>query len=158
MKVFCPALLSGKYFPTKCARREVKGGQNVSPPLVWTDIPPGVMSFAISMVDRHPIANDWVHWLVANIPRETREIREGASRIRYAIPPGALEFRNSFGDMGYGGPQPPRGSGAHVYEITLYALSIEAIELGPYATLEELLEEISPHVVATAMTSGTFEQ
>ncbi len=158
MKVFCPALLSGKYFPTKCARREVKGGQNVSPPLGWMDIPAGVMSFAISMVDRNPGANDWVHWLIANIPPSTREIRERASRIRDEMPPGALEFRNSFGDMGYGGPQPPRGSGAHVYEITVYALSIEAIELGPYATLEELLEEIRPHVVATAVTSGTFEQ
>lgn len=158
MKVFCPALMSGKYFPTKCARREVKGGQNVSPPLVWTDIPRGVTSFAIAMVDRHPNANDWVHWLVANIPPATREIRERASRVRDEMPPGALEFRNSFGDIGYGGPQPPRGSGAHVYEITLYALSIEAIELGPYATLEELLEEIRPHIVTTAVTSGTFEQ
>lgn len=158
MKVYCPALMSGKYLPTKCARREVKGGQNVSPPLVWTDIPPGVMSFAISIVDRHPNANDWVHWLVANIPPGTREIRERASRIRDEMPPGALEFRNSFGDMGYGGPQPPRGSGVHIYEITVYALSLEAVSLGPYATLEELLEEIRPHIVTTAVTSGTFEQ
>ena len=74
------------------------------------------------------------------------------------MPPGALEFRNSFGDMGYGGPQPPRGSGVHIYEITVYALSLEAVSLGPYATLEELLEEIRPHIVTTAVTSGTFEQ
>jgi len=158
MKLFCPVLLSGKYFPTKCARRGVKGGQNISPPLVWTDVPAGVQSFALSIVDLHPIANNWVHWLVANIPPTRREIAERASGIRDAMPPGALEFRNSFGDIGYGGPQPPRGSGAHIYEITIYALSLEAVSLGPYAPLEELLEKIRPHIVATAVTSGTFEQ
>ncbi len=158
MKLFCPVLLSGKYFPTKCARRGVKSGQNVSPPLEWTEVPPGTKSFALSIIDRHPRANNWVHWFVLNIPGTLRGINERASGIREAMPPGALEIRNSFGDIGYGGPQPPRWSGAHEYECTVYALSEEEVPLGPFSTLEECLAKIKPHILATATASGTFEQ
>lgn len=158
MKVICPALLSGKYLPTKCARRSVKGGQNVSPPITWTEVPAGVRSFALSVIDRHPNANDWVHWLVANIPPAVREIAEHASTIRDKMPPGAIEFRNSFGDLGYGGPQPPRGSGSHAYEITVYALTLESVPLGPFATLQEFLAHVRPNLVTSASTSGSFEQ
>ncbi len=158
MNVFCPVLLSGKYLPTKCAHRRVSGGQNIAPPVEWAEVPSGVKSFALSIIDRHPVANNWVHWFVVNIPAAVREIHEGASGIRDLLPPGSLEIRNSYGDIGYGGPNPPRGSGAHVYEITVYALSIGSTGLGPFATLDECLAGIRPHVVASANTAGTFEQ
>ena len=116
------------------------------------------MSYAVSIIDRHPIAQNWVHWFVSNIPPVTREIKEHASGIRDKMPDGALEFRNSYGELGYGGPQPPRGTGAHLYEITVYALSLESVSLGPYATLTEILTHIRPHIIESAVTSGTFEQ
>jgi Raf kinase inhibitor-like YbhB/YbcL family protein len=158
VRIFCPALLSGKYFPTKCARRSVRGGQNASPPITWTEVPAGVRSFALSIIDRNPAANNWVHWLVANIPPTVREIAEHVSTIRDKMPPGAIEFRNSFGDIGYGGPQPPRGTGPHVYEITVYALTLESVSLGPFATIEEFLTHIRQHLLTSASTPGSFEQ
>ena len=44
------------------------GGKNISLPLAWTDTPAGTKSFALSIVDPHPVARNWVHWLVINLP------------------------------------------------------------------------------------------
>jgi phosphatidylethanolamine-binding protein (PEBP) family uncharacterized protein len=46
------------------------------------------MSYAVSIIDRHPIAQNWVHWFVSNIPPVTREIKEHASGIRDKMPTG----------------------------------------------------------------------
>ena len=97
------------------------GGQNISVPLSWSGVPAGTQSFALAMVDPHPVANNWVHWLVIDLPKDSTSIPEGASG--HKMPQGAQELKNSFGETGYGGPQPPRGSGDHPYVFTLYALS-----------------------------------
>ena len=44
------------------------GGKNLSLPLAWSGAPAGTKSFALSIVDPHPVAHNWVHWLVADIP------------------------------------------------------------------------------------------
>jgi Raf kinase inhibitor-like YbhB/YbcL family protein len=158
MKIFCPALLSGKFFPTKCASRGVKGGQNVSPPLIWTEVPSEAKSFAVLVIDRHPMANNWVHWAVIDLPPIIRGLNERASEVHNEMPEGCLELRNSFGEQGWGGPLPPRGSGAHPYECTVYALSEPKLELGPFATLDEYMTAIAPHLIDSASTVGFFEQ
>jgi Raf kinase inhibitor-like YbhB/YbcL family protein len=158
MKVFCPMLLSGKYIPTKCAHRGVKSGQNVSPALEWSDVPPGTQSFVITIIDRHPIANDWVHWNVINIPGSVREIVEKATGLNRGLPEGSMELRNSFGENGYGGPQPPRGSGPHEYEMSVYALDIPSLPVGPFATVQECADAMHDRILASASVIGTFEQ
>ena len=90
MKIFCPALLSGKFFPTKCANRGVRGGQNLSPPLIWTEIPDGVKSFAVSVIDRHPAATEWIPSFVVNLPPIPRELNERASNKRTEMPGGSM--------------------------------------------------------------------
>ena len=37
--------------------------------------------------------------------------------------------RNSFGDVGYSGPCPPRDGGPHRYVFTIYALKVEKLGL-----------------------------
>jgi phosphatidylethanolamine-binding protein (PEBP) family uncharacterized protein len=44
-----------------------KAGQNVSPPLSWENAPQGTKSFALAVVDRHPVARNFVHWLVIDM-------------------------------------------------------------------------------------------
>ena len=104
------------------------GGKNISVPLSWKNAPSGTKSFALSMVDPHPVAQNWVHWLVINIPARAASLEEGASGKK--MPPGSVELKNSFGDIGYGGPQPPKGTGDHPYVFTLYALNVEKLDLG----------------------------
>jgi Raf kinase inhibitor-like YbhB/YbcL family protein len=158
MKVFCPALVSGRYFPTKCAYRGVKGGQNISPGIEWTDVPAGVKSFVVSIVDRHPVAKNWVHWYVVNIPASIRELPENTSGLHRGLPGDSLQLRNSYGENGYGGPNPPRGSGPHEYEISVHALDVASLGLGPFATQKECVSAMHGHVLASGTVSGIFEQ
>ena len=130
------------------------GGQNISLSLSWTEVPPGTQSFALSIVDPHQVARNWVHWLVINIPAGVTSLEEGASRKK--MPPGALELKSSFGDVGYGGPQPPRGTGDHPYVVTIYALSVPRLELRPDTDLARFKAALEGKVLATAAITGYF--
>jgi len=130
------------------------GGKNVSLPLSWRNIPPGTKSFALSIVDVHPVAQNWVHWLVINIPKDVTSLEEGASRKR--MPQGSVELRNSFGDVGYGGPQPPRGTGDHSYVVTLYALNVEKLDLKTDTSLSAFKKAIEGKVITSASITGKY--
>ena len=132
------------------------GGKNLSLPLSWKNVPPGTKSFALSMVDPHPVAQNWVHWFVIDIPADTTSLPEGASRKK--MPPGSTELRNSFGDVGYGGPQPPKGSGEHPYVITLYALTVEKVELGANTSLAAFKKMVEGKAILSASITGKYER
>jgi len=130
------------------------GGKNISIPLVWKNVPAGTKSFCLSIVDIHPVAQNWVHWLVINIPPQVTFIEEGASKKK--MPKGSVELRSSFGDIGYGGPQPPRGTGDHSYVVTLYALNIEKLDLGGNASLSAFKRAIEGKAVGSASIIGKY--
>lgn len=142
--------------PVKYARSGVPGGKDISPPLEWEGVPEGTKSFALICVDRHPIANSWIHWLVINIPASVRSFPEGTSSGQ--IPEPARELYNSYGYKWYGGTQPPSGSGVHDYEFTIYALSVEKIDLKQNPSFEEFNEAISGKVIGKATLIGKFSQ
>jgi hypothetical protein len=87
-----------------------------------------------------------------------REIPENASGTREKMPPGSLELRNSFGDLGYDGPSPLKNSGLHEYAITVHALSVESLHLGPFSTVEECRQEMGTGVIDSATTVGIFHR
>ena len=90
-------------------------GRDGSPPLAWIGVPPGTAAFLLVVDD--PDANGFVHWVVADVQSTTTALAEGASG--HVTP--AIEGRNGFGKIGWGGPCPP--SGTHHYRFTLVALS-----------------------------------
>lgn len=147
----------GKAIPTKHATTGVTGGKNISIPLRWENAPQGTKSFAISIIDLHPIANNWVHWFVINIPPNISSIEEGASKTE-KMPKGCKELNNTFGWLGYGGPQPPKGSGPHKYEVTVYALDMDKLELDVHTPLKVFQKAIEGHIIATAKIVGIFER
>ncbi len=130
------------------------GGKNISIPLTWKNIPAGTKSFALSIVDPHPVAQNWVHWLVINIPKDVTFLEEGASRKK--MPPGSLELKSSFGDRGYGGPQPPKGTGDHPYVVTVYALNVEKLELGVDTSLSAFKKAIEGKVIESTSVTGMY--
>ncbi len=130
------------------------GGQNVSLPLQWSGAPEGTKSFALAIVDPHPVANNWVHWLVINLPADARGLEEGASGQN--MPAGALELQNSFGKPGYGGPQPPPGSGDHPYEVTLYALKVDKLDLKPRTDLATFQKALAGKTLDSAKITGYY--
>lgn len=130
------------------------GGKNISLPLSWKNAPAGTKSFALSMVDPHPVAQNWVHWLVINIPASVNSLPEGASKKK--MPAGSMELKNSFGDIGYGGPQPPKGTGDHPYVITIYALNVEKLNLSVNTTLTQFKKAIEGRVIESATITGKY--
>lgn len=153
-KLTSPAFEDGEEMPVRFCMHGVTGGKNISPPLAWTDPPEGTKSFAITCIDTHPIADNWVHWLVVNIPADVRKLPEGAS----PLDPPAVELKTDYGFPGWGGPQPPVGSGTHRYVFTLYALSVEKLDLSPKDTLEDFEKAIEGKVLARTELIGTFKK
>jgi Raf kinase inhibitor-like YbhB/YbcL family protein len=132
------------------------GGLKYSIPLQWQGPPEGTQSFALSMVDHHPIANNWVHWLVINIPPDYRSLAEGASYPSYAMLPGSRQLQNSWGYQMYGGPNPPSGTGAHPYVVTVYALNVASLDLPDDASLAAFQAAIAGKTLASATITGYF--
>src|SRR6266403_3423036 len=99
MRISSSAFQDGKPIPTKYAHPGVSGGKNISLPLSWAAVPPETKSFALSIVDPPPVANNWVHWIAFNIPRSAGALAEGASTA--SMPPGSRELYNTYGMLGY---------------------------------------------------------
>jgi len=153
MRITSPAFSDGGMIADKYVMQGI-GGKNISIPLKWDDTPSGIKSFALSIVDIHPVAREWVHWLVVNIPPDVNSIPEGASGK--SMPKGSYEIANSFGGMGYGGPQPPKGTGNHPYVVTLYALNVEKLPLSFNTSLSDFKKALIKKILATASITGKY--
>jgi len=149
-----PAYENKGQMPVKFATK-TGGGQNLSPEVRWQTLP-AAQSYALLFDDKHPIANNWVHWLVVDIPNTTTNIPEGTSRTN--MPSGSKELQTSWGRTGYDGPQPPVGSGNHEYVMTLYALDIASLNMPEDATKSEFLKATQPHIIAQESWSGYFSR
>lgn len=154
MKLSSRAFEDNGNIPVKYARQGVEGGQNISIPFSWSDAPEGTKSFALAMVDVS--SRNWMHWIVIDIPAETTSIPEGASGVN--MPVGAKELVNTFGAVGYGGPEPPAGAGPHKYVTTIYALDSEKLTLPEKPTYNEFLRRIEKRVLAEASIMGLFSR
>jgi len=106
-----------------------KGG-NLSPALAWSGVPAGTKSFALLVHDPDaPTGSGWWHWLVHDIPPGTTSLPAGAGDPKKGLmPAGAVQGRNDYGSVGYGGPCPPPGK-PHRYNFTLYALKVAKLEV-----------------------------
>lgn len=153
MKILTTAFSDGAKISSKYISAVI-GGNNISPSLKWDSVPAGTKSFAISFVDHHPVANEWVHWLVINIPADIVSIDEGASGKK--LPAGTKELNNTFGKVGYIGPQAPKNTGDHPYEITVYALSVDKLNLDADTNLNKFLDAIKGNVLSKASLTGMF--
>jgi hypothetical protein len=153
MELKCAAFADGGKVPQQYVMPGA-GGNNLSFPLTWSGAPPETQSFALAVVDPHPVARNWVHWLVINLPEAATGLKEGASGKN--MPTGAVELHNSWGKPGYGGPQPPSGTGDHPYVVTLYALSVAKVDLKPATDLAGFQKALEGKVLATAKITGYY--
>jgi Raf kinase inhibitor-like YbhB/YbcL family protein len=129
-------------------------GEDISPPLEWTDPPEGTQSFALIVDDPDAPAGIWVHWVLYNLPGEARGLAEGVPPDA-ELPDGSRHGENSWGRTDYGGPCPP--SGTHRYFFKLYALDT-VLDLDAGASKETLLETMEGHILAQAETMGVYSR
>ncbi len=145
-------------------QQEYKGfgcdGENISPALKWKDIPSGTKSFALTIHDPDaPTGSGWWHWVVFNIPRDTRELPANAGNPSSGLmPKQAVQSRTDFGSGGYGGPCPPKGHGIHHYHITLYALDVEKLPLKEDAPAAQVGFYINQHKLADSTITGLYSR
>lgn len=109
-------------------------GENQSPQLYWEHAPKDTKSFALTIYDPDaPTGSGFWHWVVFNIPADTKELKPGAGDpAKNLLPAGAVQSRTDFGVPGYGGAAPNPGP-AHRYIITVYALD-KKLDLDQNAT------------------------
>jgi len=107
--------------PNKHCYIDCDGGQNISIQINWFSLTTDVKSFAVAIIDIHPIANKWIHWFVTDIPADSSGLSEGISGAN--LPKGCVEHLSTGNIVGYEGPHPPVGSGRHFYEVYVYALN-----------------------------------
>jgi Raf kinase inhibitor-like YbhB/YbcL family protein len=124
-------------------------GEDVSPPLRWSNVPEGTRSLAMIVDDPDAPGGVFTHWLAWGLDPAAEGLGEGESAPR--------EGRNDFGTSGYRGPCPPPGHGRHRYVFRLYALDMQ-LELPAGAAKAELEQAIEGHVLTTAELVGTYER
>lgn len=130
--------------PTKYTR----DGENLSPPLEWSEIPDGTVELALICEDPDAPSGTFAHWIVTGIDPATSSIPEGSR------PPRAAEWPNGFGRDAYDGPQPPVGDEPHRYFFRLFAL--DAPVAAPRGDLAELRESLDEHQLATGTLVGVY--
>lgn len=125
-----------------------ENGKGISPELHWDNIPEETKSLALICDDPDAVSGTNVHWLIYDLPPETRRLPEGVRRL----PRGARNGKNSRRTSGYYGPRPPEGTGTHHYFFKLYALD----SLIGEATTEELIAAMKDHILDQGVLVGHY--
>jgi len=128
-------------------------GADRSPPLRWSEPPSGTKSLALICDDPDAPRATWGHWVLFNLPAQARELEEGVPTTE-TLGNGAKQGKNDFGNIGYGGPAPPKGK-PHRYFFKLYALDV-ALDLSPGATKAQLMDAMKGHILAEGKLMGTY--
>lgn len=123
-------------------------GENINPPLVFADVPSDAKSLVLIVDDPDAPMGTWIHWVVFNIPSQTREIAE------HSVPQG-VQSLTSFGEMGYGGPCPP--SGTHHYHFKLYALD-KTLSLDSSAKKADVEAAMDSSILAKSELVGLYKR
>jgi len=120
-------------------------GDDTSPQLEWVAPPAATQSFALTVVDHDAPMGSFVHWVLYDLPPETRSLPEGVPK-QDQLPDNSRQGQNDFDKVGYGGPCPPQGS-SHRYTFSLYALDSK-LNLAPRATRSQVEAAAKGHILA----------
>ena len=154
MKITSPAFKHGEEIPTLYTCE----GSDISPPLVWSDVPPEAKSLVLIVDD--PDAPDpgapkmvWIHWVLYNLDPTSTGVKENVTGLE--VPTGTEYGTNSWNKDGYGGPCPPIGR--HRYFFKLYALSIKIGSLED-PTIDMVKQAMEDHIITEATLMGTYQK
>jgi Raf kinase inhibitor-like YbhB/YbcL family protein len=126
---------------------------NFSPPLSWGEVPANTQSIAILCDDPDAPVGDWVHWVLFNLPPDTRSLPENVAR-EAALPGEAVQGVNDYHRIGYDGPCPPPGQ-THRYFYKVFALDTR-LALDAQARKKDLVRAMKGHVLAQGSLRTTY--
>ena len=128
-------------------------GQNINPPLKFSDVPKEAKSLVLIMDDPDVPKNlrpdgMFDHWLMFNIPAQTSEIEENSE-------PEGMHGTGTSGKPNYFGPCPPDRE--HRYFFKLYALD-DLLDLPELATKKDIEEAMEGHIIDQAELVGLYKR
>jgi len=150
ISVKTPAFVANGMIPSKYTC----DGENISPDLDWSAVPEATKSIVLIMDDPDAPNGDWVHFILFNIPPDTRHLA-GSFKVSSKPSPLMKAGSNSAGKLDYHGPCPP--SGIHRYFFKLYALDI-VLSQPEGITKRELLKVMEGHIVAKGEIIGRYQR
>jgi Raf kinase inhibitor-like YbhB/YbcL family protein len=128
-------------------------GENVSPPLAWSNPPAGTTSYALIMYDPEGRGGlGVVHWVAYGIPASVTGFAEGevsGPSEKY------VGGKSTPGLAHYFGPCTPPGDWHH-YTLTLFATDLDPKALEPGLTRDQLFEKLNGHTKGAAGLIGRF--
>jgi Raf kinase inhibitor-like YbhB/YbcL family protein len=146
MELKSPAFEDGGQMPSRYG----KSTENISPPLIFQNVPGQAQSLVLVMddPDSKPVSGKvWDHWVVWNIDPTTVEFPEGEV-------PSGKEGLNGFDDIGWGGPNPP--DDVHEYRFILYALDT-VLNFPEQSDKQDVYQQIKGHVIEKAELHGKYK-
>jgi Raf kinase inhibitor-like YbhB/YbcL family protein len=147
LQLTSPEFAQGGRLPTYSSA----DGEGVSPPLAWSSVPAGCLSFALVAHDPDaPLTHGFDHWVVYNIPAAASALSRAVTGIGTVGP-------NGLGINGFCPASPPPGHGTHFYYFHLFALD-RAPDLPDGLTRRELLDSIDEHIIEQARLVGCYDR
>jgi Raf kinase inhibitor-like YbhB/YbcL family protein len=139
-----------------------QAGEQVSPALSWSNVPPGTQSFVLNMRDpdvaRNKGTDDQVHWVLWNIPGTATGLPEGVPKGE-KLPDESQQISAS-GPV-YRGPGAPASGPMHHYTFELFALDTK-LDVAPGAdaweTRAAVYKAMQGHVLGKAVYVGLFRR
>lgn len=126
-------------------------GDDISPPLSWSDIPENTQSLVLICDDPDAPMGTWDHWVLFNIPPTIKGFKENIEDF-----PEEIQFGcNSWKRNDYGGPCPPDRE--HRYFFNLYALDT-FLNLKNGASKDQVLKAMENHIMGQATLMGRYNQ
>ena len=140
-----------------------QAGEQVSPPVAWTNVPDGAASFVILMHDVDAAigngTDDILHWLLWNIPAAARSLAEGVAQGAQ-LPDGTRQISAS--GPYYRGPGAAAAGPAHHYVLELFALDtaldIAPVGASPPQTRAAIVAAMAGHVRGKGALVGLFHR
>ena len=127
-------------------------GDNVSPSLVWSNVPAVTTSLALIVTDPQGAGGLGVnHWMAYGIPATQTSLPEGAGTGS-----GLSMAQNAIGKPAYLGPCPPKGTGLHHYVFVLIATDLAPDALANGLTRAELDAALKGHTKGATALIGRF--
>jgi len=150
MRLRSSAFADGAAIP----RRFSCDGDDISPPLEWSDVPADAKSFALLCDDPDAPGGTWHHWAAYDIAGALSSLPLGAANAQKL---GFKQGVNDFQKVGYGGPCPPPGT-PHHYHFRLLALAVEKLAVPAGASCRNVESEARKHRLAEATLVGIYRR
>lgn len=133
-------------------------GEDISPELVITEIPANAKAIAIICDDPDAPVGTFVHWVLWNLPVKGTKlvVAENFKKVD-KLADGTRQGYNDFGKVGYNGPCPPRGHGAHHYHFKVYALDT-TLDIKGNVKKADLEKAMKGHILAQGEIVGLYER